>query len=157
LYSTHQMRTRSRLFCKRFLRIKALNAWPNPLVAHNFGVVVAVVFSLLALAPAIAAEPTATGTFAKGFSTTGSVKIHKENDQWLITFGKDFVHEGSPDPWVAVGKNGFQRAGIVGELKQFKGSHSFVIERLDPTEFNEVYIWCVLHNANLGRAKVVWE
>lgn len=104
-----------------------------------------------------AREPVATGIFSKGFSTQGSVKIHKENGQWLITFGEDFLHEGSPDPWVALGKDGFQRSGIIGELKQFKGAHSFVVERLDPTKFNEIYIWCVQHNSNLGRAKIAWQ
>lgn len=106
---------------------------------------------------AFASEPFATGAFSKGFSTQGSVKVHQKNNQWLITFGEDFFHEGSPDPWVAFGKDGFQRSGIVGELKQFKGTHSFVVERLDPTDFNEVYIWCVQHNSNLGRAKITWQ
>lgn len=114
-------------------------------------------FVLIAIFGAAAHAQTAAGKFSSGFSTSGSVKITQENGQWLITFGEDFLHEGSPDPWVALGKDGFQRSGIVGELKQFKGMHSIAVERLDPTEFNEVYIWCVLHNANLGRAKLVWE
>ena len=115
-----------------------------------------IVITLRATISAFAAEPIATGTFGKG-STHGSVKIEQRNGEWILTFGDDFFHEGSPDPWVALGKDGFQRSGIIGELKQFKGTHSLVIEKLNPQDFNEVYVWCVEHNSSLGRAMLVWE
>jgi len=123
----------------------------------HFAIFAAMIFMLLVPFHTSASERIATGVFSKGFSTHGSVEVHQVKGKWVITFGEDFVHEGSPDPWIALGKGGFQRSGIIGELKQYRGKHSVALERLNPTEFNEIYIWCVLHNSNLGRAKIVWE
>ncbi|MEM9278624.1 MAG: DM13 domain-containing protein, partial [Pseudomonadota bacterium] len=96
-------------------------------------------------------------TFTSGI-TSGSVQVMKSQGQWMVTFGEDFIHDGAPDPWIALGKDGFQRHGIIGELKQFKGAQSYPIgEKLNPEDFNEVYIWCVEHNTSLGRAKLVWQ
>ncbi|WP_171136365.1 MULTISPECIES: hypothetical protein [unclassified Ruegeria] len=98
----------------------------------------------------------AEGRFTTG-STAGGVSLFQNADQWAVYLEMDFVHDGSPDPWVALGQDGFRRDAIIGELTQFRGAQSFPIgPKLTPIEFNEVYIWCVQHNTSLGRARLTW-
>ena len=98
----------------------------------------------------------AYGKFTSGI-TKGEVCVTQRKLEWHIEFRDNFVHEGSPDPWVALGKDGYQRSGLIAELKQFKGAQSHTINpKVDPRLFNEVYIWCEQHNTSLGRAKLTW-
>lgn len=98
----------------------------------------------------------ATGNFTSGV-TKGLVCINQHGLEWFVEFRDNFVHEGSPDPWVALGKDGYQRSGLVAELKQFKGAQRHIINpKIDPRQFNEVYVWCEQHNTSLGRARLNW-
>lgn len=107
----------------------------------------------------LANEPTihAEGSFTSGV-TSGKVYIIQIDKEWFVKFRDDFLHEGSPDPWVALGKDGYQRSGLIAELKQFKGTQKHKINpKIEALQFNEVYIWCEQHNTSLGRAKLIWQ
>lgn len=98
----------------------------------------------------------AQGRFTTG-SSSGGVSIYQDEERWVVFLEDDFVHEGSPDPWVAFGRDGFRRDGIIGELTAFNGPQVYPVgPKLNVTEFNEVYIWCVEHNTSLGRARLSW-
>ncbi|MDA7964263.1 twin-arginine translocation pathway signal protein [Ruegeria sp.] len=98
----------------------------------------------------------AQGQFTTG-STSGGVALYQDGERWAVFLEDDFAHEGSPDPWVAFGQDGFRRDGIIGELAAFEGPQVYPVgPKLNVTEFNEVYIWCVEHNTSLGRARLSW-
>ncbi len=104
-----------------------------------------------------AGQKRASGQFTTG-STSGGVSLYQDGDHWAVYLETDFDHEGSPDPWVALGQNGFRRDAIIGELVEFKGDQTYPIgPKLNASEFNEVYIWCVEHNVSLGRARLTWR
>jgi len=114
------------------------------------------VFGILPKTIAEDSLPYATGEFTSGI-TRGTVEIRRDAGKWVLHFNEGFVHDGSPDPWVALGENGFQRHGIIGELKSNSGAQKYPIgPKLDPRTFHEVYIWCVEHNTSLGRARLKW-
>ena len=92
------------------------------------------------------------GTFVGG-RTTGSVSVQQENGEYYVQLEADFVHEGAPDPWVAFGADGFRRDALLGELQNLEGRQRYrVPDRLDPTVFNQIYIWCEEYATSLGRA-----
>ena len=97
----------------------------------------------------------ATGLFTKTI-TKGNVSLVKRGNAWAVRLEDNFILDGSPDPWVALGNDGFQYRGIIGELVQLSGAQEFPIGALlNPRDFNEVYIWCVDHNISLGRAALI--
>ncbi|MEM8791153.1 MAG: DM13 domain-containing protein [Pseudomonadota bacterium] len=109
-----------------------------------------------ALLAALVALPASSGERSGEFvggRTTGSVSIIQQDGQWFVRLGADFLHEGAPDPWVAFGKDGFRRDALLGPLREDEGEQLYPVpERLDPAEFNQVYIWCEQFSTSLGRA-----
>ncbi|MEM1276978.1 MAG: DM13 domain-containing protein [Pseudomonadota bacterium] len=110
----------------------------------------AALLAVLIASPGLAQER--SGTFVGG-RTTGSVSIIQQDGQWFVRLAPDFVHEGAPDPWVALGQDGFRRDAQLGPLREDTGEQLYQIpDRLDPSAFNQVYIWCQEHSTSLGRA-----
>ncbi|MEM7214807.1 MAG: hypothetical protein AAF423_04625 [Pseudomonadota bacterium] len=125
--------------------------------AFPFAVCIALFLLVCQVSYASERNSIASGSFTSGI-TSGSVLVRETGGQWVVTFGEDFVHDGSPDPWIAFGRDGFQRHGIIGKLNQLSGSQSHLVgPKLHPPDFNEVYIWCVEHNTSLGRARIIWN
>lgn len=92
------------------------------------------------------------GSF-QGGRTTGDVTVTKIDGQWVVRLEENFVHEGAPDPWVALGKDGFRRDAQLGPLREDRGTQTYPIpERFGPGDFNQVYIWCQEFSTSLGRA-----
>lgn len=99
----------------------------------------------------------AKGTFTSGISY-GDVTLHETATGWVVELNENFRHDGSPDPWVAFGSDGFRRDGIIGQLQHNDGKQRYQVgPRLNPREMNEIYIWCVQHNTSLGRARLTWQ
>lgn len=87
--------------------------------------------------------------------TTGSVKILKSADGYVVELGNDFKFDGAPDPKVALGADGYDKNTLMGLLKSNSGKQSFKIPAsVDPSKYNEVWIWCEQYNVPLGIAKL---
>ena len=83
--------------------------------------------------------------------TTGTAEIAGNQVNLL----GDFTFDGAPDPKVALGKNGYDSKTLMGLLKSNDGASSYQIPAgIDPSEYNEVWIWCEKFNVSLGVAKL---
>lgn len=94
-----------------------------------------------------------TGTFvgASNHVTTGTAEIAGNQVNLLA----DFTFDGAPDPKVALGKDGYDSSTLMGLLTSNEGASSYAIPAgIDPSEYNEVWIWCEKFNVPLGVAKL---
>ena len=119
---------------------------------------ITVVVSFQAL-PAVAGEAVGKGTFvgASDHITTGSVEVVKNADgSHTVILGSDFTFDGAPDPRVGFGKNGkYDKSTGMGILKSNDGKQSYVVPAgIDPSDYNEVYVYCLKFTVPLGVAKL---
>jgi hypothetical protein len=107
--------------------------------------------------PAFAGGHGRLGTF-KGESnhvTSGRAEIAKEGGKNVVHLLDDFFFDGAPDPKVALGKDGYDKSTLMGKLKKNSGKSSYEIPAsIDPSKYNEVWIWCEKFNVPLGVAKI---
>ncbi|MEO0402285.1 MAG: DM13 domain-containing protein [Pseudomonadota bacterium] len=93
------------------------------------------------------------GTFtgASNHVTTGTAEVAGNQVNLLA----DFTFDGAPDPKVALGKDGYDSKTLMGLLKSNNGKSSYAIPAgIDPSDYNEVWIWCEKFNVPLGVAKL---
>ena len=120
----------------------------------------AIVFAFaFAQAPAASAESLGQGTFVgkSNHITTGSVEIIKNSDgSHTVVLGSDFTFDGAPDPRVGFGSNGkYDKSTGMGLLQKLNGKQSYRVPAgVDPSKYNEVYIYCLRFNVPLGVAKL---
>ena len=98
------------------------------------------------------------GTF-KGLSnhvTKGSVEVVKAGSGWEIHLKDSFWFDGAPDPRVGFGKDGkFVDPTDFEPLRKNAGAQVYKVPAdIDPTAFNEVYIWCRKFSVPLGVASI---
>ncbi len=86
--------------------------------------------------------------------TSGSVKLVKNGDRYIVELGDNFSLDGGPDPRVALGKDGtYDPDTKLGALLNLTGSQSYAVPpTLDTSKYNEVYIWCEVAGVPLGVA-----
>lgn len=100
----------------------------------------------------------AKGTFEgrSNHVTTGSVKLVKDGDRFIVELGDDFSLDGGPDPRVAFGKNGtYDPDSKLGALLHLTGKQQYAVPpTLDVSVYNEVYIWCDVAGVPLGVASI---
>ena len=90
-------------------------------------------------------------TGASNHVTTGTAEIAGNQVNLLA----DFTFDGAPDPKVALGRNGYDKSTLMGPLKSNSGASSYTIPAgIDPSQYNEVWIWCERFNVPLGVAKL---
>ena len=111
----------------------------------------------VALSSAADAGAVASGTFtgASDHITTGGVEVIKNDDgSHTVVLAADFSLDGAPDPRVGFGKDGkYDSATGMGLLKSLNGSQSFTVPAgVDPSDYNEIYIWCLKFSVPLGVA-----
>lgn len=97
----------------------------------------------------------ATGTFEKRarYAISGGVSIQQIDGAWAIVLADDFSFAGAPDPKVALGADGFRQDTVLELLRSNSGQQVYVLPaHLDPTEFNQVWIWCERFSVPLGVA-----
>jgi hypothetical protein len=98
------------------------------------------------------------GTFdgASGHKTTGSVEVVQTATGWEVHLKEDFTFDGAPDPRVGFGSGGSFAAETDFEpLRANSGAQIYEVpEGIDPTAFDEVYIWCRKYSVPLGVAKI---
>lgn len=104
----------------------------------------------------LASEQSVSGSF-KGLNrhtVSGSVEVKKDGDHYVIVFKDDFVFDGAPDPKVGFGSNGrYDRATTLAPLKKDRGVQTYrVPAHIDPSQYNEVYIWCEQFTVDLAVA-----
>ncbi|WP_299950071.1 DM13 domain-containing protein [uncultured Ruegeria sp.] len=114
--------------------------------------------TLAGTSAAIAGSAKKKGTF-EGLSnhiTTGSAKVVKNGDRYIVELGEDFSLDGGPDPRVAFGKDGeYAPDTKLGALLNLTGKQSYAVPpTMDISGYNEVYIWCEVAGVPLGVASL---
>ena len=67
----------------------------------------------------------------------------------------DFRFGSAPDPKVALGRDGYDPATLMGPLKNASGASSYALPAgIDANRYNEVYIWCERFNVPLAVARL---
>ncbi|EEE37375.1 twin-arginine translocation pathway signal sequence domain protein, putative [Rhodobacteraceae bacterium KLH11] len=86
--------------------------------------------------------------------TTGSVKLVKDGERYIVELGQDFSLDGGPDPRVAFGKDGkYAPDSKLGALLNLTGKQAYAVPpTMDVSAYNEVYIWCEVAGVPLGVA-----
>lgn len=91
--------------------------------------------------------------------TNGQVTIEAfhtdKEDKYSVVLGSSFDFDGAPAPVVALGEDGYKKDTILGKLRKNKGSQEYEIPaKIDPKDYNEVWIWCTQFDVPLGVAKL---
>ncbi len=98
-----------------------------------------------------------TGTFEgrSDHEVRGTVTIEPAGDHYQVVLGEDFFLDGAPDPKLAFGQDGIAEDTIFEPLKQNTGSQTYDLPAsIDPTKYNEFYIWCEQFSVPLGLASI---
>lgn len=98
-----------------------------------------------------------TGNFTgtNDHTVSGSFEIVKSDDGYTLTLSDDFELDGAPDPKIAFGKNGYSKGTIFTKLNKLKGKQVYKLPAsINPSDYNEVWIWCEKFDVGLGVAKV---
>lgn len=104
---------------------------------------------------AIQGRETAVGSFtgASKHVTTGHASVFRADGKWFISLASDFFHDGSPDPKIAFGNNGFRQEAIISPLTSLTGAQVYEIpSTLDVGDYNEIWLWCEKFAVPLGVA-----
>ncbi|MEM6467072.1 MAG: DM13 domain-containing protein [Pseudomonadota bacterium] len=87
--------------------------------------------------------------------TKGTARLVIQDGVAEVHLSADFTFDGAPDPKVALGRDGYDPASLMGKLKSLNGASSYTVPAsLDATGYNEVWIWCERFNVPLGVAKL---
>ncbi len=104
------------------------------------------------------ASPVGNGIFkgATGHSTTGSVTVRKQGDVYVIELGGDFVLDGAPDPYVALGSgSALAKGGLVAVLKSNTGKQRYTVKATGALKnAKQVLIWCKKYAVPIGVAPI---
>ena len=105
---------------------------------------------------AIAGEGMGSFTGLKGHTTTGQVAVVQTADGWEVRLQDDFTFDGAPDPRVGFGTAGKFAADTDFEpLRSNTGAQVYLVPAgVDPTAYDEIYIWCRKYSVPLGVAKL---
>ena len=110
-----------------------------------------------ALAGMAWAADTRMGSFKgkSGHVTTGRVSVEKRGGGYVVVLADDFFFDGAPTPSVGFGKNGYDKSANLGALRSNTGGQEYAVPAgMDPSQFNEVWIWCDKFRVPLGVAKL---
>lgn len=97
------------------------------------------------------------GTFT-GFdgihNGSGTVSLMINEDSYIVGFQPDFNVQNGPDLYVGLGKDGkYIEGSEISKLKGNIGSQNYEVQaKFDPTQYNEVWIWCKRFSTPFARA-----
>ena len=93
---------------------------------------------------------------ASGHVTTGHVVIRNTEAGPVVELAPDFNFDGAPDARVGFGKSGtFDPNSDLGALESNHGKQTYAVPaNIDPSQYDEVYIWCRKFSVPLGVAKL---
>ncbi|MEM8799587.1 MAG: DM13 domain-containing protein [Pseudomonadota bacterium] len=104
------------------------------------------------------AELISAGSFSgrSDHETTGKVSLVKTTTGYALVFADDFSLDGAPDPQVGFGKGGsYVNASQVSALQSKTGAQTYALPiGFEPTDYDEVYVWCEQFSVPLGVAKL---
>lgn len=105
---------------------------------------------------ASAEETVASGTFvgASDHVTTGLVEVIKDGESFTTRLADDFSLDGAPDPKLGFGNDGtYDETTTFSDLDKLRGEQVYTIPAsIDPSAYNEFYIWCEQFSVPLGVA-----
>ncbi len=108
-------------------------------------------------AAAYSGEVIAQGNF-KGTSdhkTSGRAQIVKEGGKYMVVLGSDFSLDGAPDPYVGLGKDGYDPRTEISKLKNNNGEQTYEVPSgVNAENYDQVFIWCRKYNVPLGVAQI---
>ncbi len=85
----------------------------------------------------------------------GGVTVLKTAGGALVVLEADFVFDGAPDPKLAFGKDGYARETLFTKLESNTGAQVYrVPDGIDPTRYDELWIWCEKFGVPLGVASL---
>ena len=100
----------------------------------------------------------ASGAFVgkSDHKTSGAASIEQLSDGgYVVVLGDNFSLDGAPDPKVALGNNGYDKSTLLGKLEKKNGKQIYRLPaNIDPTNYNEIWIWCEKFSVPLGVAKL---
>lgn len=102
----------------------------------------------------------AAGSFEgkSGHATTGGVSVQTTSAGTVVVLGQDFKFDGAPDPKLGFGKNGYDAAAKFSPLRSNSGKQSYSIPaNIDPSAYNEIWVWCEKYAVPLGVATLKKE
>lgn len=115
----------------------------------------------LLLAPAALAqddmEIVKTGTFIgqSDHAASGTVSVQRVNGSWIIVLEPDFRFDGAPDARLAFGNGTFDPSTVFSPLYADSGLQDYLVpQRIDPSAYSQVWIWCEQHTVPLGVAEL---
>jgi len=116
----------------------------------------AMLAALPAALPAAAGEGVGSFTGLSSHVTKGDVEVVKTDAGWEIHLKENFWFDGAPDPRVGFGRGGkFVDPTDFEPLREDAGAQVYKVPAsIDPTEFDEVYIWCRKFSVPLGVASI---
>ncbi|MEM7744167.1 MAG: DM13 domain-containing protein [Pseudomonadota bacterium] len=111
---------------------------------------------LVASSLAFAGERSGDFTGLSNHETRGTVEVVQTADGWEIHLKDNFWFDGAPDPRVGFGRDGkFVDPTDFEPLRQNAGAQVYKVpSEIDPSEFDEVYIWCRRFSVPLGVAAI---
>ena len=114
--------------------------------------------ALIVLPGATAAAGAGSGSFSgvNGHQATGRVAVIRTADGWEVRLEDDFTFDGAPDPRIGFGTADKFAANTDFEpLRSKTGAQVYTVPAgVDPTAYDEVYIWCRKYSVPLGVARI---
>lgn len=85
----------------------------------------------------------------------GTVTIEPRGEGYQVVLSEDFFLDGAPDPKLAFGLDGIAEDTIFAPLDKNTGAQTYALPaEIDPTEYNEFYVWCEQFSVPLGLASL---
>ncbi|MEM7023220.1 MAG: DM13 domain-containing protein [Pseudomonadota bacterium] len=107
---------------------------------------------------ATADEVISEGTFvgASNHVTVGGVTVKKGTGGSQVELHDDFSLDGAPDPKLGFGNDGqYDTASRFSVLNDNTGAQTYDLpDGIDPSAYNEIYVWCEKFSVPLGVAKL---
>lgn len=126
-------------------------------LSKNVSTLAVIVIAMLVSASAMAG-PVGSGTFsgATGHDTSGSVTVTEQGGRYLIQLGSDFLLDGAPDPYVALGNgSALASGGLVAVLKSNTGKQRYAVKAEGALKnATSVLIWCKKYSVPIGVAPI---
>lgn len=94
---------------------------------------------------------------ADGFhKAQGSAKLIKIGDKYYVRFEDNFKVTNGPDLFVIFGNDGqYNGEARLGALKGNMGGQNYPVPpNINPTQYNEVWVWCRAFNVPFGKASL---
>ncbi|MDA2915608.1 DM13 domain-containing protein [Nitrospinae bacterium AH_259_B05_G02_I21] len=122
-----------------------------------FRQMVVLVIALVAMpvAAQAASEIVASGTFEGrgGHIASGGVTVLKTGDGYVVRLEPDFRFNGAPDPKLGFGKDGYESSTKFSALRSNSGMQTYRLRgSIDPTTYDELWLWCEQFDVPLGVA-----